>query len=70
MAEFGYNNVKNPNTSYMLFELNYEQHFWMLNKKNVNRRSKSKSTNKLLVKLRKLMIIYSENLYYFQEFQK
>ena len=42
----------------------------MLYKEEVNSRSKSKSPDKLSAELRKLMIIYRENLYITQEIQK
>lgn len=38
-------------------------------KEEVNPRSKFKSVNKLLVELKKLIIVYWENLYHAQEFQ-
>ena len=42
----------------------------MLYKDNIDLRSKSKSADKLLTKLRKLMIICRENLHHAQELQK
>ena len=42
----------------------------MLYKEKVDACSKSKSTDKLLVELRELMIVYRENLYHAQELQK
>ena len=41
----------------------------MLYKKDVDSYSKSKSTDKLLIELRELMIVYKENFYYTQELQ-
>lgn len=49
MAKFAYNNVKNINISYILFELNYNYYFYMLYKKNVELYFKSKSKNKLSI---------------------
>ena len=42
----------------------------MLYEHNVNLRFKSKWADELSVKLRKLMIVYQENLYHTQELQK
>ena len=42
----------------------------MLYKNNIDPCSKSKSVDELLVKLRKLIIVYQENLYHAQNFQK
>ena len=42
----------------------------MLYKKKVNSRSQSKSADKLLAELRKLMIVCCKNLYYVQKLQK
>ena len=67
MAEFIYNNAKNARFGYTLFELNYDYHPRMLYKNNANFRFKSKSTDKLLTKLRKLMIICKKNLYHAQK---
>ena len=36
MAEFAYNNVKNININYTLFELNYGYHFYVSFKDNIN----------------------------------
>ena len=58
MAKFAYNKAKNANTGYMPFELNYGYHPQMLNKKKDDFRSKFESADKLLAKLKKLMIIY------------
>ena len=56
MAEFAYN-AKNANTGHMPFELNCGYHFWILYKKEVDSHSKSRSADKLSVKLRELMIV-------------
>ena len=42
----------------------------MFYKKRVNPYSKSKLANKVLAKLRKLMIVYKKNLYYIPKLQK
>ena len=70
MAEFVYNNAKNASSGHMPFELNCGYHPRMLYKDDVDPRSKSKSADKLLTKLRELMIVCRENLYYAQKFQK
>ena len=57
MAEFAYNNAKNPSSSYTFFELNYGYHSWMSYKKDVNLYSKSKSVDELSAKLKKLIIV-------------
>ena len=67
MAEFAYNNAKNASTSHILFELNYSYHPQMLYKEEVDLYSKSKLADELSVKLRELMIICWENLYYAQK---
>ena len=70
MAKFAYNNAMNASTGHMSFKLNCDYHPRILYKKKVNSHSKSKSADELSVELRKLMIIYWENLYHAQEFQK
>ena len=70
MAEFAYNNAKNISIGHTSFELNYNSYLWMLNKDEVNSHSKSKSADKLSIKLRELMIVCQENLYYVQNLQK
>ena len=62
MAKFAYNNAKNAKFGYTLFELNCGYYFGILYKNNVNFCSKFKSVDKLLAKLKKLMIVYQENL--------
>ena len=63
MAEFAYNNAKNASFGYTLFELNCGYYFQMLYKEDVEPCSKFKLANKLLAKVRKLIIICYENLY-------
>ena len=58
MTEFAYNNAKNASTGYMSFELNCSYHLWILYKKKVDPRSKSKSVDELLAELRELIIVY------------
>ncbi len=70
MAEFAYNNVKNTSTGHMSFELNYNFHPSASYKKDVDPRATLKSTNKLAIELKELMVIYKENLQYMQELQK
>ena len=70
MVQFAYNNAKNPSTSHTPFELNYSYHPWMLYKEDVDSRSQSKSADKLLAELRKLIIVCQENLYHAQELLK
>ena len=70
MMEFAYNNTKNASTSYKPFELNCGYYSRMSYKDDVDPRFKSKSADKLSVKLRELMIICQKNLYYAQELQK
>ena len=70
MAEFAYNNAKNANTGYTLFELNYGYHLRLSYKDDVKPRSQSKSADKLAAELRELMIVCQENLHYTQKYQK
>ena len=70
MAEFAYNNIKNVNIGYTLLKLNYSYHLQMLYKKNVDPCFKFKLADKLLAKLKELIIIYKKNLYYAQKLQK
>ena len=55
MAEFAYNNAKNASAGHTLFELNYGYHPRVSFKEDVNPRSKSRSANKLVEELKKLM---------------
>ena len=47
IAEFAYNNAKNPSIGHTSFELNCEYHPQVLYKENIDPRSKSKSADKL-----------------------
>lgn len=46
------------------FELNSDYHLWISYKKDIDLCFRSKIVNKLLAKLRKLMIVCCENLYH------
>ena len=70
MAEFAYNNAKNASTGHTFFELNYGYHLWILYKEDIDPYLKSKLVDKLSIELKKLMIIYRENLYHAQKLQK
>ena len=70
MAEFANNNAKNASFGYTPFELNCGYHSQMSYKKDVDPRSKSKSADKLLAELKKLMIVYRENFHYAQKLKK
>ena len=70
MAEFAYNKAKNASTGHTLFELNCGFYSQVLYKKNIDFHSKSYSANKLIDKLRKLIKIYYQNLFYIQKLRK
>ena len=70
MAEFAYNNTKNTSTGHTLFELNCGYHPWISYEDDVDPRSKFKSVDKLSAELRELIIVYWQNLYHAQKFQK
>ena len=57
MIKFIYNNTKNVSTGYTPFELNCGYHPQILYKEEVNLCSKFKLADKLLAKLRELIII-------------
>ena len=70
MAEFAYNNAKDTSTRHTLFKLNcgfYPQVFF---KDDVDPCSKSRSSNKLAKKLKELIDICQQNLFYAQKLQK
>ena len=54
----------------MPFELNCVYYSWIFYEKNINFYFKFKLIDKLSAKLRRLMTVYRENLYYLQELQK
>ena len=70
MAEFAYNNSKNANTGHTSFELNCGYHLRMSYEEEVDPRYQSKSVDKLLEELRKLMIVCQENLHHTLELQE
>ena len=70
MSEFAYNNAKNANTSYTPFELNCGYHPCISYKENIDPCSKSKLADDLANDLRKLIIVYQENLQHVQNLQK
>ena len=70
IVKFAYNNAKNACTGPISFELNYSYHLQISYKENINLRSKSKSINKLSVKLKEVMIICWKNLYCIKKLQK
>ncbi len=70
IAEFTYNNTKNANTGYTLFKLNYGFYPQVLFKKDNNSCFRSRLVNKLSDKLRELIEICYQNLFYVQELQK
>ena len=67
MAKFIYNNAKNASFVYTSFELNYRYYSQMFYKNDIDLCSKSKLTDKLLIKLRELMIICRKNFYHTQK---
>ena len=64
MAEFAYNNFKNTNTDYKLFEFNYSYYHHIFYKNKSNTYFRSISTKRLTIKLVELMDIYCQNLLY------
>ena len=67
MAEFAYNNAKNVSISYTPFKLNWGFYLQVLFKENVDSYFKSHLANKLANKLRELIKICCQNLFYIQE---
>ncbi len=67
MAEFAYNNAKNASTSHTSFELNCGYHPRVFFEKDVNLRSRSRSTNELAKELRELMEVCCQNFLHAQE---
>ncbi len=55
MAEFAYNNTKNVSIGHTLFEFNCGHHLRVFFEEDVDPRSKSRSTNKLIEELRELI---------------
>ncbi len=67
MAEFAYNNIKNPSTSHIPFELNCGYHPKASFEENVEPRSRSRSADELAKMLRELIEFYCQNLLHAQE---
>lgn len=55
------------NTGFILFKLNYDFYFHIVYKKDVNPKFEAKLMEELSIKLRELMTICWENLYYTQK---
>ena len=72
MAKFAYNIVKNASIGHTSFKLSSGVHLCVsYDKKEIlNPHSKSKSAEKLSFKLRKLIIVYQQNLHHAQNLQK
>ena len=70
MAELAYNNAKTANTGHTLFELNCGYHPYVSFEENTNPCSQSKTADELSTKLRELITVCRENLYYAQKLQK
>ena len=64
MVEFAYDKAKNATISHTLFKFNCGYYSKVLFKKDVNFYSKSCSINKLIEKLRELIEICCQNLFY------
>ncbi len=69
-AEFAYNNIKDANTGYIIFELNYKYHPRVFFGDETNSYSRSYSANKLGDKLRELIEICYQNLLNIYKLQK
>ena len=70
MAKFVYSIAKNACISYMSFELNCSYHFCVSFEKDSNFCFQSKKTKALFSKLKELMTVCQENLYYTQKLLK
>lgn len=70
MIEFTYNNAKNASTCYTLLKLDYKYYFYVFFNKDINPQFKFKATNKLLIKLLKLILVCYNNLFHTQKLQK
>ena len=70
MVEFAYNNAKNVSIGHTLFKLNYGYYSRVFFEKNIDPRSRSCSTNKLVEGLKKLIEVCYQNLLHAQELQK
>ena len=67
MAEFAYNNAKNPSNGHTPFKLNCRYHSWVFYKVNIDPLSNSKLADKLSAKLQELMTVCQENLHHTQK---
>ena len=70
IAEFIYNNAKNANTGYILFELNCRYYFHIFYKEDLDPCLKLKIAKKLSFELQELMTMCQQNLYHAQKLQK
>ncbi len=70
MAKFAYNNAKNASTSHTPFELNYGYYSRISFEEDVDSRLRSRSANKLVEELRKMIEVGYQNLLHVQELQK
>ena len=70
MAEFAYNNAKNPSTSYTPFELNCGYYSWVSYEKNIDPCFKSELADDLARELKEFMAVWRENLQHAQDLQK
>lgn len=64
MAKFPYKNIKNASTSHTLFDLNCRCHPCISYEKDIDLWFKSKTVDKLLAKLWKLMFVYCNNFFH------
>ncbi len=67
MDEFAYNNAKKVSINHSPFELNCGFYHQVLFKGDVDLRFRFYLANKLAYKLRELILIYCQNLFYVQE---
>lgn len=70
MTKFVYSNTKNVSTSQTSFKLNYNYHFYIFLGDKTNPCSKSYFANKLAKKLKNLILICWQNLFYAQKLKK
>ena len=70
MAEFAYNNAKNASTGFTPFKLNCGYYPRVFYEKDLDPRSKSKTTEELSSELRELMTVRQQNFHHVQELQK
>lgn len=70
IAEFAYNNGNNASINCMPFELNCSYHSWVSYKNDNDSYSRSKTGEKLLSELYKLITVDRKNVHHAQAFQK